>query len=329
MSLSSSLTSPVDREIVVNENGKKRVRCDTIEPNAEPLKGDVAKAAVRAQLDTAAVDEAHRFPMVERRLAYPPYKGQGYATISFLPSRTAAPDKDGVYGMMRVWGTHETIEEAEAHGEMVIAQYDSFHPVHVSKTAYPFFITDERKYAEVTKKIRLDDIAKRMSTESIKAQVKKDKENAMLQKEREALLCKNANGDGGDDEEEEPEDPAEVYAVTLTKMYSQICTILRGERKLRNYKRAFLRASAAKDKFESGKTDQEINELFGKACDLVAKENQSIGVESKTEDFVRSEYRELARASGAVVFAGVAVEDKEEKEGTDLESLSVLLEQCK
>lgn len=333
---SSSLTAPRDK-VFVEVRGKTRVACFSMKPAAPPLTEQQSGAALDANLDTSAVDDLHKFPMIERKYAYPPYRDQKFVAVSFLPSKTAVPDEDGVFGMMRLWGAFSTIEEAEAHASTVITNYDSYHAVNIAKTATPFFITSEKKYSRVTTKIRLDDVAKRMVTESVKEQLKKDKANTQELLRREKQLLKGNKSmqmaedveddeDAGMDDYDSDLSSAERYAGLLAKQYAQICTIMRGEKKLRNYKRAYLASSLCLARFEQDLGDDN-SKLFIEACELVAKEHESIGVEKKNTKYLMKEYGCMRSAGSSVSFRNLSHADKQEKESSELESLSELLKE--
>jgi len=331
----SSLTSPADR-VTKMVRGKKRVRFSNMRPTAARLTEQEADVAVGEMLDTSAVDELHRFPKVERQYSYPAYKGLNYVAVSFLPSKTAVPDKDGVFGMMRMWGAYATLEEAEAHSAYIITHHDSYHPVNVAKSATPFFITAEKKYSAVTTKIRLDDVSKRMITESVKEQIKKDKENTRELLRREEALLKGRKsmkmpGQSDDDDENTGMDDygahlsqEEKYAEILTKQYAQLCTILRAEKKVRNYKRAYLSSVRSLRAFEAA-LGPDDGALFEKACALVAKEHASIGIEMKNTAYLVSEYGCMRDAGSNISFRGLDACDKHEKESSELEPLSALI----
>jgi len=95
----NSLTSTADR-------GDGKYRSDV---GAPPLSEEQVNEAMVALNNTSFVD---KFPRVERQFADPPIPLQTYGLISFVPSKGASPDKDGVYGFMKMRGNYATQQES-------------------------------------------------------------------------------------------------------------------------------------------------------------------------------------------------------------------------
>ena len=58
--------------------------------------------------DLVVRDFVKKYPATERTFADPSIPGQRLCLVSFVPSVDAKPDKDGVYGMIKVRGSFET-----------------------------------------------------------------------------------------------------------------------------------------------------------------------------------------------------------------------------
>ncbi len=90
---------------------------------------------------------------VEKYYADPNQFGQNIAIVSFIPSSGAKPDKDNIYGMMKVRGVYATEEEANERAEFIIRNVDSYHEIFHCKVGRPFPITDSNEFANTVKSI--------------------------------------------------------------------------------------------------------------------------------------------------------------------------------
>ena len=81
------------------------------------LTHEQTKDAVAELVDKGIV---RNYPATERTFADPSIPGQKLCLVSFVPSVDAKPDKDGIYGMIKVRGNYETEEEADDRAELLI-----------------------------------------------------------------------------------------------------------------------------------------------------------------------------------------------------------------
>lgn len=301
---SSTLTAPADKVVTRTQDGRARVQCSSMEPATPPLNPAQLEAASGDLLDTTMMDTS--YPKVERRYAYPAYKGQKFVGLSFVPSLTAVPDKDGFFGMLRVWGTFDSPEEGEAHGRTVITQHDSYHPYHLGRTGYPLPITTDRKWSETVSRVDLQAKTERVVSESVKEKIGQEKAMVKDMMEREKALLDEQDPD----REEEPEDQ---LATILTRRYEQLRTIMRARAKVRNYKRMLLKSQRDFESFRERVGDAAFGEMFSEACGRIVKARAEGGV-SCSKDFLEREFSSVERHMAGVDFSGLSADDKKEPE---------------
>jgi len=126
----SSLTAPHDRDPV------NKAKIDQFAP---PLRGEELSAAVAAKFDGQSIIRA--FAEVERCYVDPPIELQKYVLVSFVPSKGATPDEHGIFGFMKVRGSYDTIAEANARAERIVADCDSINTIRTAYVGRPFPIT--------------------------------------------------------------------------------------------------------------------------------------------------------------------------------------------
>ena len=98
-----------------------------------------------------------KFPKIERKYADPIDHGQKFALVSFVPSKTAQPDEDGVYGMMKVRGVYASIDEADDRAEFLVRNVDSYQNILTTYVGRPFpLVQTGEKYGAELKEIDVE-----------------------------------------------------------------------------------------------------------------------------------------------------------------------------
>ena len=103
-----------------NDRGDGVYKSDMRSP---PLTEDQVDSAMKALNDTSFVD---KFPKIERQYADPAIPLQVYSLVSFVPSKGATPDKDGVFGFAKCRGNYASQPEANERAEYIIRNVDSY-----------------------------------------------------------------------------------------------------------------------------------------------------------------------------------------------------------
>lgn len=204
MSEISSLTSPSDKT--------SKFKASVCEP---PLSKDDTEVAMEQLYHTTLVS---KYPKLERSFVDPAIPLQQFGLLSFIPSKGATPDKDGIFGMAKIRGHYATEQEANERSEFIIRTVDSYHPIDLYYVGRPFPITvNSEKYAQTVNTIDI----KQNITQTISADVKEKRaqERAEIEdiKEREKRLLEETK-------EDFHESPLEIYTMLLVKRAQLIWT---------------------------------------------------------------------------------------------------------
>ena len=257
----NSLTSPNDR-------GDGKYKSDV---GAPPLTNEEAESALVALSDTSFVT---KFPRVERQFADPPIPLQTYGLISFVPSKGASPDKDGVYGFAKVRGNYATSQEASERAEFLIRSVDSYHKIFQAYVGRPFPITIDQKYCAKTEEIDIRQKATEVVSEDVKAKRDKEKEEIEEIKKREKQLLAESKPDY-------KPDPYEEYTVLRVKKAQLVWAYVQTQKKMDDMK-----ASIIKTRAQIEEMDTENPEYAKEYKDRYFKARREAGIadENNTED---------------------------------------------
>jgi len=116
-----------------------------IDPTAKDLTHKEFKNAKKGQLDNSFLKLKYR--KVARTGIIPAMANQTFFAFSFIPSKEAKPDKDGIYGVARFIGTFPDVNRANDRCEYIIAKYDSYNCYHIGETGVNFPITHHLGYS--------------------------------------------------------------------------------------------------------------------------------------------------------------------------------------
>jgi len=212
----SSITTPQDRDQI------NRWKPDQFVP---PLNNEEFQHALKVVNDESFLD---KFPKVDRTYADPPIPLQNISLFSFMPSKGATPNENGVYGFAKIRGTFSTELEANQRAEYLIRSVDSYNKVQHVYTGRPFPITLDSKYSAESNEIDIrKDMAKTVS-ENIKD--KKDDEYKTMQeikKKEEELLA---------DSKKEDVDPYDDYVTQRVKCAQLTFTYIQHQKKMAEVK---------------------------------------------------------------------------------------------
>lgn len=249
----NALTAPSDR-------GDGIFRANV---GAPALTEDQATEALKELVIDANIT---KFPKVERAFADPAIPLQVYGLVSFVPSKGAVPDKDGVYGMMKIRGNFATVPEADERAEFLIRNVDSYHGIYKCFVGRPFPITADPKYAS---KIDEVDIRKKQTeiiSEDVKAKREQEKRDIEDVKERERRLL--AEG-----KEDYKEDPYEHYTVLRVKKAQLVWGYHNTMKQLENMKQVIIRTRE-----EIKKMDEENPDYASQHLERYLKARKDAGI---------------------------------------------------
>ena len=148
-----------------------------------------------AMQDIVSKDIIRTYPASEKAFADPSIPGQRLCLVSFVPSVDATPDKDGIYGMIKVRGSYETEDEADERSEMLIRTVDSYHKIQMAYVGKPFPATTSSRWAAETTDIDLKKKCTEVISKDIKRQRMEEKREIEEIKDREKKLMEDVEKD--------------------------------------------------------------------------------------------------------------------------------------
>lgn len=173
---------------------------------------------------------------VDKYYADPNQFGQNIALVSFIPSSGSKPDKDNIYGMMKVRGIYGTEEEANERAEFLIRNVDSYHEIFHCKVGRPFPITDSNEFANTVKSIDIRKKTTELISEDILNKKRQEKEEMMGIEEREKnLLEESKKAQAG-----EKMDVFDEYITMNIKRAQLLWTYKETDDKLKQMKESYL-----------------------------------------------------------------------------------------
>lgn len=177
---------------------------------------------------------------VDRRYADPEIQNQKIVLVSFVPSKTAKPDKDGFFGMMKVRGVFATEEEANERAEWLIRNTDSLHDIYHTFVGRPFPVTTKSGYEKEIKTIDIRQKTVDLISEDILSKRAKERQEAEELQEKEKVLLEESRRA----QENEPPDSFEVYITEQVKRAQLIWTYNETTKKVKQMEESFARTVA-------------------------------------------------------------------------------------
>ena len=173
MSTLNSLSSKYDRSQMKNESLNQSFS------EYEELTG--------ADLSAAKKDKCLYYKARETVYADPPHKNQLFALFSWQPSSGCTPDKNGVYGMLKIRGTYEDENEMNKRAEYLVAHCDSFNRIYHAKNGVPVPLTLKDEYSKEIKFVRQREEDNDIIHSSVEDDKKRDED---IQKELDSRVDK-------------------------------------------------------------------------------------------------------------------------------------------
>lgn len=220
----NSLTSISDRGAGVYKS----------EVGAPPLTEEQVTSAMTQLVDTSIVD---KFPKVERQFADPPIPLQTFGLLSFVPSKGATPDKDGVFGFMKIRGNYASQQEAAERCEYLIRNVDSYHGIFQAYVGRPFPVTVDPKYSAKVDQIDIRKKATEVISEDVKEKRQQEKKEIEQVKEREKKLLEESK-------EDYVPDPYEQYTMYKVKKAQLVWGYHKTQKELEKMKEIIIKTRA-------------------------------------------------------------------------------------
>lgn len=252
---------------------------------APPLTPTETAAAVDALYTAQKMDgeTAMAFRKLERRLVDPPLDSQQYALFTFVPAPDAKPDKDNVYGMIKLRGNFRTLDEADERAEFLIRESDSMHSILTGYVGAPMPLLStstekdiHRNYGAALKEVKLSDKTKEAVSSSVVAK-RQDEKVAMKEMQQREQELK-------DDVAKQPEDrdSIEKYIETRVKRSQLIVTLEDGKKRLREIASLIRRAQETLDTM-----DAEFPEFSGQYTQMYNKARDMAGVPDDDNSYIK------------------------------------------
>jgi len=169
---------------------------------------------------------------------------QAYSLVSFVPSKNAKPDSDGVYGMLKVRGTYQSQEDADMRAEYLIRNCDTYHSIFHVFTGHPFPLCANKKYISETKEIDIKKKAIEVNSDEIRKKRNDDGQIMSELKNREEELLKDVD-------EKKEEDTLETYTETLVKRAQLIWTYKETSKKMEEMKKNIIKSKNLLDSLDT------------------------------------------------------------------------------
>ena len=215
--MSDSLLSPRDRE------GQVKDMAATVAARNEPPLNNEQTTNAMEQLNKDLT-----YIHVDRRYCDPAITNQKIVLVSFTPSKNATPDKDNIYGMMKVRGVFATEQEANEHSEMLIRNVDSLHEIYHAWVGRPFPVTTATGYEKEIKSIDIRKKTVDMISEDILSRRRDDeKELKDIQEKEKRLLEESKKAQAN-----EPLDAFDGYITEQVKRAQLIWTYKETKKKM-------------------------------------------------------------------------------------------------
>ena len=258
----NTLTAPADRD-------SKHV----FDFNKAPLTDSQVESATKDLVDKAHLE---LYPAQERAFADPTLEDQDYCLVSFVPSVSATPDKDGIYGMVKVRGTYNSLEKCDKRAEFLIKEVDSLHKIYIAGVGKPFPITNMSTFSKDINKVKIQDT---LAEELNSQQTKEEKELAeMKQRERE-LLDRNKKSN----EELQREVPIiDKYITTRVKKAQLTFTYIETMKKIEQ-----MRKSILESRQEIADMDESDPELSTSYLERYNDALEKVSLDQQKDSFVK------------------------------------------
>jgi hypothetical protein len=258
----SSMTSPSDRDPSVKYSSK---------PKFPALAGEDSASAI-AELSIS--DFARKFPRVERAFSDPNIPGQTYCLVSFIPSKDARPDTDGVYGMVKVRGSYHTLEETNERAEFLINNIDSYHKIYHAYVGRPFPATNSSNYSAETSEVDIRKKVSKIVSDDIKQKRLEEKREIEDIKQREKELIEES--------ERDEVDTYEKYITLRVKKAQLSWTYLETQKKMDQ-----MRDSIITTRREVQELDAEYPEYINSYRDKYMEARVNSGIKEEDDSFIK------------------------------------------
>jgi hypothetical protein len=214
----------------------------------------------------------------DRKFSDPPIRGQNYALYSFEPTKGATPDKHGLYGIIKIRGAFNRLEETEEKSKELI-QYFSAHQIFVCEIGSPSPIQSEVK--DKSKVIIVDNDESCLKyNDLIRDPSLKEKHQIEEIKQRTAELKADVALDPAD------LDPLEKYIMLNTKRGTMVPLFQENYRLYQQYYKNTVKIKdvIVKTRIEIKDMDEKHPDFKDKYMEIYNKTAKERGIDKATDD---------------------------------------------
>lgn len=208
-----------------------------------------------------------KYPVFERVYIDPPLPMQNIALVSFVPSQGASPDKDGFYGMAKVRGVFNTVNEADQRARDLIQNVDSYHKIFFARVGQPFPFTTSSEHSAESSEVDVKNKGKQIISEDVKQKRKEEQEEIREIKQREENLKQDVSKD---------QDPLDRYTTLQVKRAQVSWTYLETQKKMEEMKKIII-----KTRGEIAEMDEESDTYLKQFYQKYLDARKDAGLETK------------------------------------------------
>lgn len=255
-----SLIAPADRPKSVKKNLV-----------VEPLSSEETIEGMKALYQNIT------FTQTDRYYADPVQPQQRIALVSFVPAKGAKPDKDNIFGMMKVRGVYASEQEADERAEFLIRNVDSYHEIFHAYVGRPFPVTNGENFAQSIKNIDIRAKTTEVISEDILNKKREEKRQVEDIKDREKALLEESKRAQAD----EPRDPFEEYITENVKRAQVAWTYHETRKKMDQMRKTYFSAVLRIKELD------ESNKDFAKQyLDKYMEARKSSGIQNDNNSFI-------------------------------------------
>lgn len=133
------------------------------------------------------------YPKVNRAYCDATFNNQLYSLHSFIPASGAKPDKDGVYGLLKIRGTFPSEDEANDRAVDIVQNIDSYNRIFTCRVGVPVpLVSADFESNHKINRINVNDKVADVYKDNIRNKVVDEQARIKELKEREKLLLEDA-----------------------------------------------------------------------------------------------------------------------------------------
>jgi hypothetical protein len=200
----------------------------------------LSKTIVNSEREDLTVEETKRakndlvsknllFPRSVKATNDPVILSQEYGLISFTPAKDVQPNKNGIYGVIKLRGNFPTLEESEQYSENLIRNHDSYNEIHIVRVGQCIPLSKNSELVEETINVDVNKEVDKIMSENVKEKRKQEKEDIKTIKEREEKLLKENKEILQDVYEKEP---LEEYIMLRVKKAQLMWTLVETRKRI-------------------------------------------------------------------------------------------------